>query len=130
MTYDELTETILNSTFADWLFDDMRGTYTLKSDLNIRIERRETSEGQAGFREPWANGHPDPNAERLYYDIFYGASFVKSFNLVGVDGCRAYLPLPTCGTTTVPKRDYLLARAVDHLGTVDEYLRRSKLTVA
>ena len=130
MTYDTLTQAILNSSFADWLYDDTRGIYTLKSNLDIRIERREPSEGSAEFHEPWANEHPDPNAERLYYDIYYGASLVESFMLVGVDGFRAYLPLPSGTTTAVPKRAYLLARAVDHLGTLDEYLQRSKLTVA
>lgn len=130
MTYDELIQIISNASSADWLYDDARGTYTLKSDLNIHIERREPSEGSTEFHEPWANNHPDPSAERFYYDIFYGAAFVESFMLVGVDGLRAYLPLPTSGTTTVPKRAYCLARAVDHVGTLNEYLQRSNLTVA
>lgn len=130
MTYDELIQIILNSSFPAWLYDDTRGIYTFKSDLHIRIERREPSEGSAEFHEEWANNHSDPNAERMYYDIYYAASLVESFMLVGVDGFRAYLPLPKAQTSIVPQRAYLLARAVDHIGTLDEYLQRSKLTVA
>lgn len=97
--------------------------------MNIYIERREPSEGSAEFQEPWANKHPNARAERMHYDIFYGAAFVESFMLVGVDGFRAYLPLPRGGTSIVPRRSYNLARAVDHCETLDEYLERSKLTL-
>ena len=41
-----------------------------------------------------------------------------------VDGCRAFLPMPTFGTKEIPYRDHLFAKIVapDRL---DEYINRS-----
>jgi hypothetical protein len=49
--------------------------------------------------------------------------------LVSVDGHRAELPLPDSQSTVIPRNKYILARAVDDQGTLDEYIERSGLTV-
>ena len=131
MTYDELMEIILNSSFENWVYDDEKGIFTFREDLDIRIEERRSSSDRDEFNEEWATRHPDPHATRVFYDIYYRSSFVKSFMLVSVDGGRAHLPLPESAvSTTIPYERYALARAVDYLGTLDEYIERFRLTVA
>ncbi len=126
MTYDELLDRVRHSKPMDWLYNDDRGVHTFKADLNIRIERRNE---RAVFNEPWAVRHPDPSASLWKYDIYFGGSLVHSFSVVSVDGHRADLPLPDPKTKVISRQDYELARAVDWLGTLDEYIERSGLTV-
>lgn len=130
MTYDKLIEIIRSSKPSDWIYNDEQGVHTYRADLNIRIQRR-TDDDITGrsFNEPWANCHPDPAASRLLCDIYYGSSLVDAFMLVSVDGHRADLPLPEPQTKKIRRKDYELARAVDVLGTLDQYIQRSGLTV-
>ena len=130
MQYADLMETIRNSDSTDWLYNDPKRVYTYRHDVDIRVEVRDALEHQRSFTAEWANKHPDPSAYRQHYDIYYRASIVESFMLVGVDGARAFLPLPEPGTTTVPPNSYELARCVDDQNTLDEYIERSGLTVA
>jgi hypothetical protein len=131
MKYEDLMTTIRNSRANNWLYNDERGIYTLRADLDIRIQRRDDEEPAAlrDFREEWANQHPDPSAKRCVFDIYYRDSWVETFMLIGVDGFRAYLPLPNVRTKVIPFDQYSLARAIDSLGTLDEYIERSGLTV-
>ena len=131
MTYEKLFEIIRSSNPSDWRYADEQGVHTYRPDLNIRIQRR-TEEGATGqsFNEPWAIHHPDPRARLGFFDIYYGSSLVDTFALVSVDGNRADLPLPDPKTKVVGRKDYELARAVYVLGTLDEYIQRSGLTVA
>lgn len=130
MTYNELEKAIRNSTKADWLFNDERGIYTFKNDLNLRIQRKEINFDFDRFGgEDWATHHPDPIAYRETYEIYYGASFVKEKLLVSVDGHRATLPLPRINTTIVSYEDYHFAEIVDQLNTLSEYMERAGLKV-
>jgi len=131
MTYDKLIETIRSSKPGDWIYNDEQGVHTYRADLNIRIQRRRDDDlSGSGFNEPWATCHPDPSARKMFFDIYYGSSLVDSFLLVAVDGYRADLPLPDPKTKKmISRRDYELARAVDVLGTLDQYIQRSGLTV-
>ena len=135
MTYDELMAVIRSSEYGDWLHDDGKGIFTLRNNLNIRIvEDRHTDENESEifeeFHEAWATRHPNQEAQKAWYHIYYQSSFVQSFMLVAVDGARACLPPPKIGTTEIPLKDYRLAKAVDQLGTLDEYISRSGLTVS
>jgi hypothetical protein len=131
MTYDQLLTTIRSTSPADWVYNDEQGVHTLRADLNVRIQRRRDDDAaEESFNEPWATGHPDPSASKMFYDIYYGSSLVDSFMLVSVDGHRADLPLPDPQTKkTIARKDYELARAVDFMGTLDQYIQRSGLTV-
>jgi len=130
MDYNRLKQTILDSNIHDWLLNEERGIYTYKNDLNIWIKRKDIDFDRDKFRnEDWATMHPDPNAYREFYEIYYCASFIEEKMLVAVDGFRASLPLPEVGTNKVKGEDYRFAKIVDHLNTLDEYMKRSGLEV-
>jgi hypothetical protein len=131
MNYDQLKEKIKNSTRDDWLFNDERGIYTFKEDLNLRIQSKEIDSDTDKFSgEDWATKHPDPTAYRETYEVFYGSSFVYEKLLVSVDGYRATLPLPKINTNIVSREDYHFAEIVDQLDTLDEYMKRAGLELA
>ena len=130
MTYRELLDAIATSRKDDWLFNDGKGVYTYMHDLNLRIVRRDIDhDSDRFFGESWATRHPDKNAYRSMYDIYYGSSFVDEKLLVAVDGYRATLPLPRVNTNIVSPEDYHFAQLVDQLDTLDEYMGRSGLEV-
>ncbi|EOI7480601.1 hypothetical protein WFP10_20055 [Yersinia enterocolitica] len=110
-----------------------------RNDVNLRIEVDWSEEGAQceDFREPWANCHPDSRASGHWVDIYYGVSHIISMRsiLVSVDGARATLPIPrqkgvSGQVTEVLPLDYKYAQIFDSLGTLDEYMWRSKLTLA
>ena len=130
MSYKELMKSILNTSKHDWLYNDERGIFTLKNDLDVRIVSKEIDfDNDKFYGEDWAVSHPDPVAYKKTYEIYYRSSFVEEFTLVGVDGFRAYLPMPKVNTLFITPKQYSLAEAVDSLGTLDEYLGRAKLSV-
>lgn len=129
MTYDEVMSIVRSSPYSEWKHNDTKGIFTLRKNVNIYIKKVERENEPKRFSEPWANNHPDPDAYRLFYEIYYGASFIDDFMLVSVDGCRADLPLPEPGTNVILKKNYLLARAVDHTKRLEEYIKSSKLSV-
>jgi hypothetical protein len=97
MTYEELMDTIKNSTQSDWIHNDVRGVWTYKHDLMIhfredRDEDQEREERQ--FHEKWVEKFPDKTAYRVTYAIYYGNSFVEDVIAVSVDGHRTIIPLP------------------------------------
>ena len=130
MTYNELQEIITTSTKENWLFNDERGIYVHKNNLDVRIKRRNIDFDFDKFAgEDWATGHPDPTAYREVYEIYYGSSFIEEKLLVSVDGHRATLPLPKVNTVLVSRDDYHFASIIDQLNTLDEYMRRAGLEI-
>lgn len=128
INYKKLMQIVRSTTLSDWLHHDIKGgIYTLKSDLNIRIERQD-SPYESGFNEAWATNHPDPSTSKELYGAYYGASLVEQFTLISVDGGRALLPMPRPGTNKIPRAIYQLAKAIDE-GTLDDYIHRSDLIV-
>lgn len=110
-----------------------------RNDVNLRIEVDWSEEGTQceDFREPWANCYPDSRASGYWVDIYYGVSHIISMRsiLVSVDGARATLPIPrqkgvSGQITEVLPLDYKYAQIFDSLGTLDEYMWQSKLTLA
>lgn len=131
MTYEELKKILDSSCKEDWLFNDSRGIYTYKNNLNIRIQRKDIDfESDAFEGEEWATKHPDPKAYREIYGIYYGSSFIEERLLVTVDGFRATLPLPKIKTNKIKQQDYQFARIVDRNDSLDEYIRRAGLEVS
>jgi hypothetical protein len=130
MKYDELMKIIYNSQKGDWAFNDERGIYTFKNDLNVRIQKKDIVQDRDQFTsEDWATKNPDKTAYRVTYEIYYGASFVSEKLLVSVDGHRATLPIPEVNTLKVRKEDYAFAKIVDQLDTLADYIQRSGLEV-
>lgn len=108
-----------------------------KRDVNMRLIINYLEEGKqcGNFQEEWANRHPDPHATGYWCDIYYAATHVSRNILVSVDGGRAMLPLPRQRgidgkLTEVLPFDYRIAQIFDSLGTLDEYMSRSRLTLA
>lgn len=128
MKDDEVMQMVLDNPFKNWTYLDEFGEYILKEDPNLRIERCDF-ESRESFYEDWAIKHNDPDAFKYTYTIFYSNSKINTFYLVAVDGYRAYIPMPQLNTTTISKRNYLLALAVDNIGSLDEYITDSALTV-
>jgi len=130
MTYEKFKEIINGSLKADWLFNDEKGIYTFKDDLNISIER-------VGTQIPiplkdWAPNHlescPTP-AYREDYEIYYGASFIECKTMVEVSSPRAVLPLTIEGTDTVSAEDYHFAEILDQWGTLKDTMQRAQLQI-
>ncbi|NOS76865.1 MAG: hypothetical protein HOP35_02865 [Nitrospira sp.] len=108
-----------------------------KTDVNLRLEMTYADGGiqREFFKADWANRHPDPSATGYWCDIYYGSTQVFRTILVSVDGGRALLPVPRQQgvegkMTEVLLYDYRIAQLFDSLGTVDEYMRRSGLSIA
>jgi hypothetical protein len=108
-----------------------------KRDVNLRLEVNYSEEGTQcrDFKEEWANRHPDPQATGYWCDIYYNFTHVSRTILVSVDGGRAQLPIPRQKGidgkyTEVLPFDYRLAQIFDTLGTLDEYMTRSRLSLA
>lgn len=131
MTVDEIKKILSSTSSSDWVIEEELGSYTYAQDVLLRIKRRPIDYHADKFSgEEWATTkHADPNAYKFTYDVFYGESFIATKYLVAVDGCRAFLPMPTFGTTEIPYRDYLFAKIVAP-DSLDEYINRSGLIVA
>ncbi len=94
MTYEELLDTIKNSSRTDWIHSDIRGVWTYKKDLMIRFEEERVEEQKKRlFHEKWVEKFPDKIAFQVTYIIYYGNSFVQEVTAVSVDGHRT-IPLP------------------------------------
>jgi len=131
MTVEEVDKILSSTSNSDWVENEELGAYTYRQDVLLRIQKHPIDYHADKFRgEEWATTmHADPEAYRVVYDVFYGESFIKTKQLVAVDGCRAILPMPTFGTKEIPYRDYLFAKIVAP-NNLDEYINRSGLTVS
>ena len=131
MTSEEINGILSSTTSEDWLVSEETGAFTYKQDALLRIQQRPIDyHGDKFVGEDWATSkHPDSNAFKAIYDVYYGLSLITTKQLVNVDGGRATLPMPKIRTTVIPWRDYAFARIVAS-DRLDEYIERSGLTVA
>jgi hypothetical protein len=111
MTYKQLNKIILSAGPGDWLDQDEEAVFVCKKDLNIRLTRGERE--PSIFAEDWAKDFPDRSPHRLEYSLWYGASLVKVYDFVSVDGARADLPLPKINTMEITPEQYAIAHAVN-----------------
>lgn len=126
VTHDELIRALIDGGREDWLRDDELGIATFKKNLNVTIREVRTEEREPFKTERWATGFPDKHAYVSIFHLWYGASFVKDYHLASVDGGRALLPYPKSEEElTITREQYAVARAVDTLGTLGEYLDRA-----
>jgi len=134
MDYDEILSFIkTTSPKTDWKFikTNWAEEAFLKEDPRLRIRVRWDDEGVhvKDFKELWANKHPDPTANSYWYELSYDGALIERFILVSVDGGRAELPLPDRNTLEVELLIYKVAEIFDELNTLEEYMRKSGLSV-
>jgi hypothetical protein len=129
MTKNEVDKILSNSTQEQWIKDDETGSFTYKDDLSLRIQRA-NYETYEDFNEDWATNHPDKIAKSIIYTVYYNNSFIERKMLISLDGHRAALPLPrSAKDLTVTRNDVNFAKIVNINNTVDEYLRRSGISI-
>lgn len=130
MSLDELLALIMRSERADWLIDDARGISTHKEDLRVTIRLQRNSDRRQFHGEGWATNFADRNATVEVFELHFGASFVKDYHFCSVDGHRALLPYPKSDACrTITPEQYGIARGVDFLDSLDEYLQRARIEV-
>jgi hypothetical protein len=103
----------------------------LREDPRLRFRAKYIDEGiqNDDFKDEWANRHPDPKAVGYWYDLYYDGNLIDRFILVAVDGARANIPPTNWQTGKIHMMEYKVAQIHDTLGTLDEYILRSKLEV-
>jgi hypothetical protein len=134
MTFDEILEFIPTTDAKnDWygISKDWSSEMFLKEDPRLRFRARFDEDGTQNedFKEPWANCHPDSHATGYWYDLYYDGAFIDRIILVSVDGGRASLPTPDFKTGKVKLYNYRVAQIHDTINTLDDYMKRSKLSV-
>ena len=134
MDFDEIVLFIpTTNPLDDWhgITRELSSEYFLKEDPRLRFRVNYLEEGthNSDFREEWANCHPNPRACSYWCELYYDGSLIDRTILVSVDGGRALLPLPEVGTNEVSEYQYLVAQIHDVLGSLDKYMKRSKLHV-
>ena len=132
LTTDEFLEIVKNSASDEWdvNFSQDAEIAVFKNNPLLRIETRHTDEfvHNDDFREKWATKFPDPHATSHYYHVYLGATRLKEFILVSVDGGRALLPLPkSVMDLSVEPLRYKIALIFDRFGSCDEYVKRAGL---
>ena len=129
MTAQKIFDILSSSSKEEWLNLEEHELFVYRDDVHLRIQKRSIEYREKFEGEEWAVSHPCPDAYRVYYDVYYGASLIMTKILVDVDGGRAILPMPRIRTTEIPIEDYRFAKIVSG-DSLDEYITRSKLTVA
>ena len=132
LTTDEILEVVKDSILDDWDVNISQDAEiaVFKKNPSLRIEIKHTDEfiHNDDFREKWANKFPDPHATSYYYHAYYGATRLKEFILVSVDGGRALLPLPkSVMDLSIEPIRYKIALIFDRFGSCDEYMKRAGL---
>ena len=103
----------------------------LKEDPRLRFRANYSGDGvqNPDFKDPWANLHPSQHAIGYWYNLYYDGQFLDRSVLVSVDGGRARIPPPDWESNKISLYDYKVAQIHDDLGTLDQYILRSKLSV-
>ena len=132
LSTDEILNLIRNSSPSDWdvNYSQDAEIAVFKRNPLLRIETRHTDEfvHSDDFHEKWANKFPDPHATSGYYHVYYGATRLRDFILVSVDGGRALLPLPKSALDlSVEPIRYKIALIFDQFDNCDKYMRRAGL---
>ena len=132
---DAIIKAILDSDPSrDWesaRLGNQKTTYFIRN-VHLRFESGEGEYFDAvkNFKESWLKFGKlqDPNASSHSFYLFYGATLIKSFVLISVDGGRAWIPMPHPENLAVRQLDYRVALIHDPHGRCDNYMRQFKLT--
>lgn len=135
MSHDELLKVVLDSDHrADWrglCVNNWISEVYFRRDPRFRFRTKYLDDGiqNDNYQDDWANRHPDPTATGYWYDLAYDGNLIERFILVSIDGGRANVPPPDWQTRKIKQLHYKVAQIHDTMGTLDEYIRRSGLTV-
>ncbi|MDB2682560.1 hypothetical protein N9Z14_08205 [Opitutales bacterium] len=116
MSHDEILNLIKRTNRKEWKRideDEVEGVFYLQ-DPKLRIKHYSGEKGICNpeFIDDWANKFPDPQAASLYYEIQYSSEVIERVILVGVDGYRAYLPIPERETMIISELDHAVAMLI------------------
>jgi hypothetical protein len=124
-TLGEVQTTIAESAPDDWIqFADM-GTWTFRSDVQLRIQRHEQL--NANLETPWTQ-HLQANSQSFSYLAYYGNSPVEYHTIASLDNFRAHVPFPQQPAN--PNEPYTISPYQATLGKIitgDEDMFRSYL---
>lgn len=125
----EVTETVAESAFHEWIHFANRGTWTYQPDVSLRLSREEQIDSR--YRQPWTQGIQGSNARYGYY-VFYDDSPVAYHVVVSVDDGRAHIPEPRGGDDefTITAEEANIGRIITgDVDTFTAYLNRTPITV-
>jgi hypothetical protein len=138
MNFNEIINTIAESSPSDWLYDDDLGLYVYTEDVDITILSDRDWPNDNGFDEEsrfhgtWAEQFPDSNAYRRRFFIRYRGVVISAFYTALVDGARCYIPYPNSQSLSITKEQYGIGYIINSLPArydFDQYLRRAGITV-
>lgn len=131
MNLQDFLRAVYNSNPDEWIFNDQKGVYVWKSDLNVRILREEKDDDSDDtFNEPWVKIYPDKSAHKINYHLYYGVSFIKEELLIAVDGYRAYIPIPKSQNLLQISKNQKSFGAIINFAygnDFEDYLKRAKI---
>jgi hypothetical protein len=96
MTYEEIMDTIIQSTPKAWNYEDTAPTRTMvyRHDLSITMEFKASS---TSYKEPWIFTFPNELSNTAELTISYEGSPVTIIPFVQVDEGKKILPQPPWG---------------------------------
>lgn len=131
MNTKKIKDIVLNSHLSDWSYNDERGIYTYKNDVNITI-RRNDFDLEKEFQESWVEEYDDPKAYSVCFEIFYNGNFIEEKYFALVDGARMYIPYPKSPLDLIiTEEDYKLGLLINLATNYDfnDYLGRAGILV-
>ena len=121
-----------NSAPSDWTYYDPEAKYYCKRDVQLTIDRH-PAQRENQFAEPWAYKFPDQNAHAVKFTIYYGATPIKDFWAVEVDGGRSYIPYPkSAGVLLSTAGEHTVGRIINIANgtySFEDYFRRAGFSV-
>lgn len=135
MTYKEAKMILTESRKEDWLQFSGFGTYVYKLDLNLRIQRKFSSNhgsypfGDTTLDEVFGKGNIFENEYIGYYNnsLFIISTLLQITKNKNRDFI-AIIPRPETETTCL-KIDANIARIIDESGETDNYMKMAKIEI-
>jgi len=132
MGLDRILQLIGNSAASDWTYYDPQAKYYFKNDVQLTIDR-DPAQRDYQFAEAWAHKFPDQSAHAVKFTIYYGATPIKDFYAVEVDGGRSYIPYPkSAEVLTISPWEYAVGQIINIANgnhSFADYFRRAGFTV-
>jgi hypothetical protein len=132
MSVDRILQLIGDSDPSDWTYYDPKAKYYYKRDVQLTIDRHPADKANQ-FAEKWAHKFPDQSAHAVTFTVHYGATPIKDFWAVEVDGGRSYIPYPkSADVLTINRWEYAVGQIINIAnGTYSfpDYFQRAGFTV-
>ena len=132
MDYKKFIETIINSSIADWLYDDEFKRYVFTGNVSISILT--DREFYQDFCEDWTSNFSDPSGYINRFHLAFNGSIVETFYAIAVDGYRMLIPSPKTEGMTISQKQYEIGKIINIPYTsvsdqYDEYLKIAAITI-